>query len=239
VSKALLSGLSVFLPSHNEEGNVERVVRGFCSTLSQLAEHYEVIVVDDGSRDRTGEIADRLAAQDAHVKVVHHPVNRGYGGAVISGIQAATLPYVLLCDGDGQFDPADVKLLAARIGDHDVVIGRRGRRADHLMRRVNGKSWTLLMRFLFGIKVDDIDCGFKLFRRDVLDGIELHARGAMISTELMARMAGRGARICEVEVRHLPRIAGEQSGNTIKVVARAFRELSTLYKEIRSARKGS
>jgi glycosyltransferase involved in cell wall biosynthesis len=238
VSKALLSGLSVFLPSHNEEGNVERVVRGFCSTLPQLAERYEVIVVDDGSRDRTGEIADRLAAQDAHVKVVHHPVNRGYGGAVISGIQAATLPYVLLCDGDGQFDPADVKLLASRIGDHDVVIGRRGRRADHLMRRVNGKSWTLLMRFLFGLRVDDIDCGFKLFRRDILDGIELHARGAMISTELMARMAGRGARICEVEVRHLPRIAGEQSGNTVKVVARAFRELSTLYKEIKSARKG-
>ena len=148
-------------------------------------------------------------------------------------------PMYLFCDGDGQFDPADVKLLASRIGDHDVVIGRRGRRADHLMRRVNGKSWTLLMRVLFGIKVDDIDCGFKLFRRDMLDGIELHAKGAMISTELMARLAGRGARICEVDVRHLPRIAGEQSGNTIKVVARAFRELSTLYKEIRSARKGS
>jgi glycosyltransferase involved in cell wall biosynthesis len=238
VTTARLSGLSVFLPSHNEEGNVERVVRGFCSTLPELADNYEVIVVDDGSRDRTGEIADHLAGQDRHVKVVHHPVNRGYGGAVISGIQAATQPYILLCDGDGQFDPADVKLLAARIGDHDVVIGRRGRRADHLMRRVNGKGWTLLMRALFGLKVNDIDCGFKLFRREMLDGIELHAKGAMISTELLARLAGRGARVCEVDVSHLPRLTGEQSGNTIKVVARAFRELTALYREIRSARKG-
>jgi hypothetical protein len=106
------------------------------------------------------------------------------------------------------------------------------------MRRVNGKGWTLLMRALFGLKVDDIDCGFKLFRRDLLDGIELHAKGAMISTELLARLAGRGARICEVDVSHLPRLTGEQSGNTVKVVARAFRELAALYREIRSARKG-
>lgn len=233
-----LSGLSVFLPSHNEEGNVERVVRGFCSALPEIADNYEVIVVDDGSTDRTGVLADRLAAEDPHVKVVHHERNRGYGGAVISGIRAASQPYVLLCDGDGQFDPADVKLLAARIGDSDCVIGRRRHRADPLMRKVNGKVWTIMMRLLFGLKASDIDCGFKLFRREILSGVELRAKGAMISTELMARLAGRGARISEVEVRHLPRLAGEQSGNRLKVIARAFRELFSLYRELKSARGG-
>jgi glycosyltransferase involved in cell wall biosynthesis len=238
VSTARLPGLTVFLPSHNEEGNIERVVGGFRSTLPEAADNFEIIVVDDGSSDRTGKLADRLAAEDPHVKVVHHERNRGYGGAVISGIRAASQPYVLLCDGDGQFDPADVKLLAAHIGDCDCVIGRRRHRADPLMRRVNGRVWTILMRLLFGINAHDIDCGFKLFRREILEGVELHAKGAMISTELMARLAGNGARICEVEVKHLPRLAGEQSGNSLKVIARAFRELFALYRELKSVRKG-
>jgi glycosyltransferase involved in cell wall biosynthesis len=233
---ARLPGVTVFLPAHNEEGNLERVVRGFCTELPSDADDYEVIIVDDGSSDRTGEIADRLAGADTHVKVVHHPINCGYGGAVISGIRAAIQPYVLLCDGDGQFDPVDVKLLAARIRDHDVVVGRRTRRADHLMRRINGQAWTILVRILFGLRVADVDCGFKLFRRELLKGMELHARGAMISTELMARLAGRGARICEVDVQHLPRLEGEQSGNSLKVVLRAFRELFVLYRDLKSAR---
>jgi len=232
-----LAGLSVFLPAHNEEGNLERVVNGFCAELPNDAYNYEVVVVDDGSRDRTAEIADRLAADDSHVKVIHHPVNRGYGGAVVSGIRAATQPFVLLCDGDGQFDPADVRLLAARIHDHDVVVGRRARRADNLMRRINGKAWTILVRILFGLKVSDVDCGFKLFRREILEGIELHARGAMISTELLARLRGKGARISEVGVKHLPRLAGEQSGNSIKVILRAFGELFALYRDLKSERE--
>lgn len=229
-----LKGVSVFLPSHNEEGNIERVVRNFLGALPRLAESYEVIVVDDGSRDGTGEIADRLAAEDPHVRVVHHQVNQGYGGAVISGIRAAREPYVLLCDGDGQFDPADVELLASRVPAFDVVVGRRIRRADHLMRRFNGKAWTWLVRLLFDVHITDIDCGFKLIRRDLLEGIELRAKGAMISTELMARLAARGARVAEVDVKHLPRLVGKQSGADLRVILRAFKELFALYGELRS-----
>jgi len=203
-----IPGLSVFLPSHNEEGNIERVVKGLEAELPSVADDYEIIVVDDGSRDRTGEIADRLAAADNHVKVVHHPVNRGYGGAVISGVRAATMPYVLLCDGDGQFDPRDIALLAAKTPECDVVVGHRVSRADPLMRRINGKAWTTLMRLMFGIGISDIDCGFKLFKREQLKGMELRARGAMISTELMARLAGRNAKVKEVDVKHLPRLTG-------------------------------
>ena len=233
---ARLPGLSVFLPSHNEEGNVERVVRNFCAALPEVAGDYEVIVVNDGSRDRTGAIADQLAAADQHVKVVHHQVNRGYGGAVISGIRAATMPWVLLCDGDGQFDPGDVKLLAARTPEYDVVVGHRAHRADPFVRRMNGKAWTILVRVMFGLHVSDMDCGFKLFRRALLQDMELHASGAMITTELMARLAGEKARICEVEVQHLPRVAGEQSGANLRVIARAFKELFALYRELRAAR---
>ncbi len=232
-----LPGLSVFLPAHDEEGNIERVVRGYLDELPRVAEHYEVMVVDDGSRDRTGEIADRLAREDAHVRVVHHETNRGYGGAVISGIRAATLPYVMLSDGDGQFDPRDVEKLAAYVPEYDVVAGHRTRRADPLMRRINGRAWTLLVRALLGITISDIDCGFKLFKREFLDEMELRARGAMISTELMARLAGRGARVKEVDVSHLPRLTGEQSGANLRVVARAFKELFTLYGELRAERK--
>ncbi len=226
----------MFLPSHDEEGNVERVVRGLLAELPRVAEDYEVVVVDDGSRDRTGEIADRLAAEDSRVKVVHHRVNRGYGGAVISGIRASTKPYVLLCDGDGQFDPADIELLIAGTDANDVVVGRRVRRADHLMRRINGKAWTVLVRLLFAIRISDIDCGFKLFKREVLDGVGLRAQGAMISTELMARLAARGAKIAEVEVKHLPRLSGEQSGANLRVITRAFRELFKLYRELKAER---
>ncbi len=235
-SAVRLSGLSVFLPAHNEESNIEEVVRGFCTELPRLTNDYEVIVVDDGSRDRTGEIADRLAAADRHVKVVHHPVNRRYGGAVISGIRASTKPFVLLCDGDGQFDPADIALLAAQMPTCDVAVGRRVQRADRFVRRLNGKAWTMLVRLLFGLKVRDIDCGFKLFRREAIDGIELHSQGALISTELLARIAGRGARIREVDVHHLPRLGGESSGANLRVILYAFWELFALFRQLRAAR---
>ena len=233
---AHLPGISVFLPCHNEEGNVERVAAALEAELPGVAGRHEIIIVDDGSRDRTGEIADRLAAANPHFKVVHHPVNRGYGAAVISGIRACHEPWVVLCDGDGQFAAADIARLAAKVPEYDVVVGHRAHRADPLMRRINGKAWTVLMRLLLGIRVSDIDCGLKLFRRDLLDGIDLQAKGAMISAELMAQLAGRGAKICEVEVRHLPRLTGEQSGASPMVIARAFRELFLLYGRLRSAR---
>ena len=233
-----LPGISVFLPAHNEEGNIERVVEGFKTELPKLTDDYEIIVVDDGSSDQTGEIADRMASADHHIRVVHHSENRGYGAAVVSGINAANKPYVMLTDGDGQFDPADCALLATTLTDYDVVVGSRIKRADPTMRRLNGKAWSVLMRLLFGLRITDLDCGFKMFRREMLSNLELEAEGAMISAELMAKLVGRGARIAEVGVHHLPRIAGEQSGNSLAVIARAFKELVGLCWKLRAARQG-
>jgi len=231
-----LPGLSVFLPAHNEEGNLKTIVELFAAELPKVADAWEIVIVDDGSRDRTGVIADQLAAADSHIRVVHHPVNRGYGGAVISGMRACTLPYMLLSDSDGQFDPADMSHLIAYIGDYDVVIGRRVRRADHLLRRINGKAWTTLCTMLFGLNISDMDCGFKLFRREMTERLELRSDGAMITTELMARLAGSGARIMEVDVNHLPRAAGTQTGNSPRAIFRAFKELFKLYRELKTAR---
>jgi Glycosyl transferase family 2 len=233
--EARLPGLSVFLPCHNEEGNIERVVEALKSVLPKISSRHEIVVVDDGSGDRTGEIADRLAVADPDIKVVHHATNRGYGSAIISGIRACTQPWIVLCDGDGQFDVSDIATLAAKVPEYDVVVGRRAHRADPLMRRVNGKAWTLLMRVLLGIRIRDIDCGLKLFRRDLLQGVSLQAKGAMISAELIAQLTNRAA-ICEVDVRHLPRVAGEQSGANLKVIVRAFQELLLLQGRLRRAR---
>ena len=232
-----LSGLSVFLPAHNEEGNIEQVVQGFLAELPAVAREFEVIIVDDGSVDRTGEIADRIAAADPRVRVVHHPKNLGYGGAVATGLKHARQPFILLCDGDGQFDPSDAARLAERIGNYDVVVGRREHRADHLLRRINGKAWTTLSRILFGLRITDMDCGFKLFRREIVENLELHSNGAMVTTELMARLAGRNARICEVNVAHLPRMTGEQTGNNPAVIIGAFGDLFALYRELKIVRR--
>lgn len=239
VSAPLLPGISVALPCHNEEGNLQRVVDNFRAALAGLAADYEIIVVDDGSRDGTGALADRLADADSHVRVIHHEVNRGYGGAVISGLTAGAMPYVLLCDGDGQFDASQTAILAAKVPEYDVVVGRRVHRADPFMRRLNGRVWTGLVRLLFGVSITDIDCGFKLFKRQFLQDLNLRARGAMISTEVMVKVAARGARICEVDVAHLPRLAGEQSGANLKVIMRAFRELFDLYGELRRGEAGT
>jgi len=228
-----LSGLSVFLLAHNEEHSIERVVEGFAAVLPKLTDDHEIIVVNDGSTDQTGQIAERMAASDDHVRVVHHAFNQGYGAAVISGISAATKAYVLLSDADGQFEPADSALLAAKVKDYDVVVGCRLRRADPVVRRLNGKAWSMLMRLLFGLRVTDIDCGFKLFRRELVANLALEANGAMITTELLAKLASRGAHITEVGVRHLPRLAGEQSGNSLRVIMRAFKELFILYWKLR------
>jgi glycosyltransferase involved in cell wall biosynthesis len=230
-----LAGVSVFLPCHNEEGNVLRVVTELDDVLSRSSWAYEIIVVDDGSSDRTGQIADELAAARRSVRVVHHRTNRGYGAAVISGIRAAAQPWVVLCDGDGQFEVSDVLKLLGRAEKHDIVVGRRVRRADPLMRRINGRAWTVLIRLLLGVRIADLDCGLKLFRRDALNGIDLQSRGAMISAELMAQLTRRGLRICEVDVQHLPRLAGEQSGANLKVIFRAFKELFVLYGRLKQS----
>jgi glycosyltransferase involved in cell wall biosynthesis len=224
--------LSAFFPEYNEEANVENVVRTAQTVLPEVAEKWEIIPVNDGSRDRTGEIMDRLAKEDPHVKAVHHAKNQGYGGAVISGFQASTMDLVFFTDGDMQFDLREITLLLERLDEGDLILGYRKNRRDPWHRKLNAYLWGSLVKFLFGFKVKDVDCAFKLVKRKVLDKIELTAGGAMVSTELLARAHKAGFKFVEVGVTHLPRTAGTQTGANLKVILRAFKELFKLYGKI-------
>jgi glycosyltransferase involved in cell wall biosynthesis len=205
------------------------MVRGALDVLPRFAADLEVIVVDDGSRDATGAIADALAAEDARVRVVHHPARRGYGGALRSGFAAARKEYVLFSDGDRQFDLADAARLVAAIDGADAVIGWRQRRADPASRRFIGWGYNVLIRALFSADWRDVDCAFKLFRRAALGPLaRVRSDGAFFSAELLLALRASGAVIRQVGVPHLPRVAGEAKGASPRVIARTVRDLVAL-----------
>lgn len=227
--------VSAVLPAYDEEGNLARTVGEVTAALAGLGiERFEVVVVDDGSDDGTPELADGLAAADARVRVVHHDRNRGYGAAVRSGFAAARYDWVFLTDGDGQFDPTELGLLLPLTERADAVVGYRRERADHVGRRVNAWLWAQVVRLVLGVHVRDVDCAFKLLRRDRLVEIgPLRADGAVISAELLLRLQRAGAGIEQVPVSHRPRQAGTPSGADLRVIGRAFRELVRLRRSLR------
>jgi glycosyltransferase involved in cell wall biosynthesis len=195
---------------------------------------YEIVIVDDGSTDGTGAIADDLAARHPHVRVVHHGGNRGYGAALKSGFGEATLEWVFYSDSDGQFDLKDIDRLLPHVDANDAILGYRVRRADHAVRRLNQGLWTALVRALFRLEVRDVDCAFKLIRRRELQRMgPLVSEGAVVSTELLVKLQKGGARMVQVGVSHRPRTAGRPSGNHPRVIARALRELVTLRRVLR------
>jgi glycosyltransferase involved in cell wall biosynthesis len=219
--------LSFFFPAHNEAENIEALVAEALETLPSLADEFEIIAVDDGSRDATPQIADRLAAVDARVRVVHHEVNQGYGAALRSGFRAARYELVCFIDGDRQFKVVDLGRLLERIqapDAPDVVLGYRLKRADPFIRLAYARAYRLALRIFYGLKVRDPDCACKLFRRQALHEIRLESGGAFMSAELLIKLRASGRRIQEVGVPHYPRIAGSASGANPKVVFRAIRD---------------
>ena len=214
------------LPCLNEEANVASAIDQAVAAGREFSRRHEVIVVDDGSTDRTAAIAAARAVDERSVHLVMHPVNRGYGGALRSGIATAQMPWVMLTDADLQFDLSQLEDFLPFAGSHDLIAGFRIARQDPWNRRANAAAWNWLVRHLFVLPVRDVDCAFKLIRRDLLEDIDLVSNGAMISTELVVKSVEHGARLMEVGVRHRPRLAGEQSGANPRVIWRAFRELS-------------
>jgi glycosyltransferase involved in cell wall biosynthesis len=227
-NRTLVAHLSYFVPAYNEEENLEGLVAEALETLPTLAETFEIIAVDDGSKDRTPAIADALAA--AHpdiVLAVHHPTNRGYGAALRSGLGAARYELVAFTDGDRQFRVADLGRLTARMAeaDHpDVVVGFRIKRADPPVRVAYARAYRLANRILFGLKVTDVDCACKLFRREALEGLWVESGGAFFSAELLIKLHAAGRTIAEVGVPHYPRTAGSATGAKPQVVVRAVRD---------------
>ena len=217
-------GISIVLPAYNEEQNVEQAVAEATATAERLLASHEILVVDDGSRDRTAALVQGMAERDPRIRLIRHGRNRGYGEALRTGFLASRLEYIFFTDADLQFDIGELDKFLRYAGTVDVVAGYRINRKDTLVRRLNAYGWNLLVRVLFYVPVRDIDCAFKLFNRRVLSEIDIESVGAMVNTEMMVKLGRKGASVVEIGVTHRPRPAGEARGASPRVIATAFKE---------------
>ena len=232
-------GITVFFPAFNDEATIARMVADALALLPTVTDDYEVIVVDDGSTDGTGALADALAGTSRHVTVVHHPHNRGYGAALASGFGHATKDLVFYTDGDGQYDVRELPALLAAMSEAvDVVNGYQRRRADAVSRVVLGAIYKRLARGLFGLPIRDVDCDFRLLRRGALRGIDLGSESGVVCTELVYKLHRAGCRFAEVEVHHYPRRFGRSQFFTPGRVARTALDFCVLWLRLRVAARG-
>jgi len=226
--------ISAFFPAHNEEANVEELTRKMLRVLSEICDDYEVIIVNDGSTDRTKEIAENLAREDRHIRVLSHETNKGYGAALRTGFYNSRFEWIFFTDGDGQFDVNEIKELVKYTDMADLITGYRIKRQDPFIRKLNAFAWGTLVKLLFGFRVKDVDCAFKLVRKEIIDKAKLESDGALISTELLAKATRMGYKIMETGVHHYPRKAGTQTGAKIKVIVKAFVELFKFYGKMKT-----
>jgi glycosyltransferase involved in cell wall biosynthesis len=236
-----MSSLSIVLPAYNEEKNAASAVEKVSAVAKELGMDYEILLVNDGSADRTGEIGRELEQRVPNFRLVEHYPNRGYGGSLKAGFTEATKELIAFVPADNQFEFGEITRLLERLDEADIVSGFRAERQDPFVRKLNAFGWNTLIQLLFGRLCRDIDCGFKLFRREILDHVHIVSNGAMIDTEFLAGAKARGYRITDVPVTHLPRTAGEATGANFKVIAKAFRDLLRfrlrLSQELRAERK--
>jgi len=218
------------MPAHNEAENIEPVVTEAVPALAAVSDDFEIIVVDDGSEDDTAGVTRRLMETEPHLRLVQHPVNKGFGAAVLTGFTSATKDWILYTDADRQFVLAELARFMPFTDKADLIAGYRAPRRDPFLRVLYGKGWSMLCTLFFGYTVRDVDCGFKLLRRTIIDRLadKIDSRGATFSIEWLVRAKRAGYRFVELPVTHRPRVAGSQSGARLKVIVRAFRELFRL-----------
>lgn len=217
--------LSVILPAYNEEELISSTIMDVMSVLSSWMRDFEVIVINDGSKDRTDEIVADLASYDPRLRLINHPVNKGYGAALVTGFESVTKEFAFFMDSDGQFDIRDLARFFPLTQEYDAVLGYRINRQDTWMRKLNAWGWKKLIGFIFGVHVRDIDCAFKLFRSEFFRTNRLETGGAMINAEILYKLARAGYTSTEIGVQHLPRRAGKATGAKLRVILRALREL--------------
>lgn len=228
-----LKELSVFFPAYNEEANIRDTVETALRVIPEFAETYEILVVNDGSSDRTEEITRELIKKYPVVKLVSHEVNRGYGAALKTGFANARYDRVFFSDGDSQFDMRQIERLMPLVPGCDIAAGYRIKRNDPIHRVINGKAYNLLVRVFFGLKVRDIDCAFKIIHKKVLETVSLKSESQFLSAELLIKAKKKGFSILQEGVDHFPREKGTPTGNNPLVVIKSFGELFKLWKELR------
>lgn len=231
--------LSLVFPAFDEEANVGPLLDAALDLAPRLAADFEIILVDDGSRDATALLAAERSRRDPRVRVVRHAVNRGYGAALRSGLREARGELVFVSDADLQFDLAELEHLLAHTRSFDIVAGHRSPRRDPVGRRLIAGAWGLLVRALFGLRVRDIGCAFKVFRRPVIEAMPIASIGAFVNTEILVRAQAAGFRIHQMPVTHRPRRHGRQTGASPRVLLRAVVELARLYGELRAIPTGA
>jgi glycosyltransferase involved in cell wall biosynthesis len=227
-----IKNLSVFFPVYNEEGNIAITVNKALAVLENIGlEDYEVIIVNDGSIDQTGKVSDDLAKKNSQVRVIHHPKNLGYGEALKSGFYGAKYEVVVYTDGDGQFDFSEVTKFLEKIENHDLVIGYRIKRQDPLFRILFKQGWMLTLLLFFRLTLKDVDCGFKMVRRSVLEKIPHleSSRGAMINAELAIKTKKAHFKTAQVGVNHFARLSGKPTGANINVIFKSYLDLIKLW----------
>jgi glycosyltransferase involved in cell wall biosynthesis len=224
------TGLSVFFPAYNDSGTIASMVIRAVQAAAALTPDYEVIVVNDGSADPTALVADELARTYPRVRVVHHPVNRGYGGALQTGFRTASKDLIFYTDGDGQYDPAEMAdLWAAMRSDVDVVTGYKISRSDPLHRVIIGRVYHHTVKLLFALSVRDVDCDFRMIRRSVFDRIQLEKRSGVICLEMMKKIEDAGFRIAEVPVHHYHRAFGKSQFFNFRRIAKTAVDVARLW----------
>jgi glycosyltransferase involved in cell wall biosynthesis len=225
--------ISVFSPCYNEEKNVGKLLTSMLDFLPKISSDYEIIIVDDGSTDATSDIARKFALENPQVRVIRHEKNKGYGTALRTGFENCNKDYIFFTDGDNQFDITEMSKLLPYIKDCDIVTGFRIKRQDNFIRKINEFSFNRLIRILFGLKVRDLNCAFKIYKKHVIRSLKLQSKVAFINAELLIRAKKKGFTIKEVGVTHSPRQWGSQTGANIKVILGTFRELFKLRKELK------
>lgn len=220
------------LPAYNEMENIERQVRSVDDVLSAMRfDDYEVVVVDDGSIDRTRTVCEALQTELPKFRLLVHEINQGYAKALRTGFTNARMPLVFYTDADNQFDIKELKNLLAAIDDYDIVCGFRIYRFDPFTRLVLSWGYNLIVRILFRIRVRDVDCAFKLFRREIFDRIHIESKKFFVDTEVLAKASKLGFRMTEIGVRHYPRTAGQSTVRPSHVL-HTLAEIASMWTDI-------
>jgi len=230
--------MSVFFPAYYDEHNIGKVTRAAVGILEELKfKDYEVIIIEDGSPDRTGEVADELAKEFPKVRVIHHPKNLGYGATLKDGFTNAKMDYVFYTDGDNQFDLQEMKKFVALIPFSDIVVGYRKHKQYSLYRKFTSLCYNYLLKIIFDISYWDIDCAFKLFKADLFKKIEIKSIDAFIDAEIMLKANLLDYSVTELGVEHLPRLDGVSTGARPSVILRTIREIFDYRKEYKAELK--
>lgn len=229
-----LTSISCFFPCYNDAGSIAKMVADAAAALATVTGDFEVIVIDDGSSDNSLEVLEGLQPTAPYLRIIKHEVNRGYGGALRSGFEAAAKEFVFYTDGDAQYDPGELTALVALMRDDlGLVNGYKLGRADAWYRKVTGKSYEWIARRFFGIKLRDVDCDFRLIRRTYLQQVNLTFESGAIGVELVRRLQDAGCRMVETGVHHYPRLHGQSEFFKLRHVWNLISDLTRLWWQLR------